>query len=69
MVSTTSATPMMRASIEMRSPERPLGISRSVHSFVVLDDDVGDGPGKVKAFQDIVTGLGMGLDQANLYFG
>jgi hypothetical protein len=50
-------------------PGKTPWIAGPVQSFMVLQNDFGNGPGELYAFQNIVTGLGVGLDQTNLNVG
>ena len=45
-------------------PFKTLWISGAIHPLVMLENDRSDGPGELYILQDIMTGLGVSLDQA-----
>ncbi|OPZ93910.1 MAG: hypothetical protein BWY73_00054 [candidate division TA06 bacterium ADurb.Bin417] len=50
-------------------PGQPVGISGTIHAFVVLQYRKRDRPGKFNAVQDVITGLAVGLDHLKLHLG
>ena len=44
----------------------PLWVAGSINTLMMLQNNLSDGPGKLDFLQDVITGLGMGLNQTDL---
>jgi hypothetical protein len=48
-------------------PRQTLGITRTIHSLVMLQHDLSHRPWKVYGLQYFITNLGVGLDQTECW--